>query len=287
MYECDAYGHVNNANYLRYMQEAAIEASAALGYDTAYYTALGHHWLIRETEIEYLRPLLYGDTVEVKTWVADFRRVRSRRNYELRSLATGELAAQASTDWVYVNSATGEPGPVPPEMAATFLPPGPARLPAAPRRRDHFPPPPPGVFRSRRRVAFFDLDPARHVNNAVYLSYVEDCGMAVLAARGWTLAQMWQAGFAILPRRHHLTYRTPVQLDDEIEISTWVSDVKRATALRHYTLTRVADAAPVAEVHTLYVWVDRETLKPIRIPAGFMADFRSNVAEEDADAVQP
>ena len=34
-YECDPYGHVNHANYLRYMQEAAFDASAAVGYDFA------------------------------------------------------------------------------------------------------------------------------------------------------------------------------------------------------------------------------------------------------------
>ena len=32
-YECDAYGHMNNAVYLRYMQEAGIEAAAAIGQD--------------------------------------------------------------------------------------------------------------------------------------------------------------------------------------------------------------------------------------------------------------
>jgi len=36
-YECDAYGHVNHANYLRYMQEAALDASAAAGYDIDWY----------------------------------------------------------------------------------------------------------------------------------------------------------------------------------------------------------------------------------------------------------
>ncbi len=89
-YECDGYGHVNNANYVRYMQEAALDASAAVGYDEARYNELGHIWLIRETNIEYLRPLRFGDSVEVTTWVGDFRRVRSRRFYELRSTATGD-----------------------------------------------------------------------------------------------------------------------------------------------------------------------------------------------------
>jgi YbgC/YbaW family acyl-CoA thioester hydrolase len=89
-YECDAYGHVNHANYLRYMQETALDASAAVGYDEARYLAMGTLWLIRETDIEYLCALRYGDSVEVVTWVGDFRRVRSRRFYELRHTDTGE-----------------------------------------------------------------------------------------------------------------------------------------------------------------------------------------------------
>src|SRR5512143_835096 len=98
--ECDAYGHVNNANYLRYMQETAFDASAAAGYDLARYATLGTHWLVRQTDVEFLAPLRYGDSVTVKTWVEDFRRVRSRRAYELRRAETGEVVARAITDWV-------------------------------------------------------------------------------------------------------------------------------------------------------------------------------------------
>ena len=56
-YECDLYGHVNNANYVRYMQEAAFDASAAVGYDEARYHAMGTMWLVHSTDIEYLNPL--------------------------------------------------------------------------------------------------------------------------------------------------------------------------------------------------------------------------------------
>ena len=108
-YECDAYGHVNHANYLRYMQEAAFDASAAAGYDIARYEADGRQWLVRETDITYLRPLVYGDTVIVRTWVADFRRVRSRRAYALRLAGSDEPVATATTEWVLLDSATLRP----------------------------------------------------------------------------------------------------------------------------------------------------------------------------------
>ena len=98
LYECDAYGHVNHANYLRYMQEAALDASAAVGYDKARYDAMEHFWLIMQTGITYLRPLQFNDTVIVKTWVSDFRRATSRRRYEFRIAESDELAAEGFSD---------------------------------------------------------------------------------------------------------------------------------------------------------------------------------------------
>src|SRR4029453_13245418 len=106
--ECDALGHVNNAHYLRYMQETAFDASAAAGYGMDRHDEMKRLWLARQTEIEYLRPLRYGGSVTVKTWVADFRRVTSRRDYELRLAGSGELVARAYTDWVFMDSETGK-----------------------------------------------------------------------------------------------------------------------------------------------------------------------------------
>lgn len=79
-YECDAYGHVNHANYVRYMQETAFDASAAVGYALADYEIMGRFWLVRETGVTYIRPLTYGDTVIVKTWVSNYMDSCLRRN---------------------------------------------------------------------------------------------------------------------------------------------------------------------------------------------------------------
>ncbi len=277
-YECDAYGHVNHANYLRYMQEAAFDASAAAGYDVPSYRRMGRTWLVRETDITYLKPLAYGDTLLVKTWVLDFRRFRSRRAYELRLAATGEIVAQAHTDWIFLNSQTLRPQAVPQEMIAAFLPDGP---PADVPPRETFPkapPPPPGVYKMRRRVQWRDIDQAEHVNNATYMAYFEDCSVQVARAHGWTMARMMASGFGIVARRYRIDYRQAAVLDDELELATWVSDAKRATAVRHYTISRVSDGQLLARAHGLWVWVDLATGRPIRIPADFLADFAPNIA---------
>ncbi len=193
--ECDAYGHVNNANYLRYMQEAAFNASAAVGYDVKRYAELGQYWLVRETAIEYFKPLKYGDEFEIKTWVVDFRRVRSRRTYEFRRVGSDEVIARGMTDWVYLDQATQRPVTVPPEMIRAFAPDGEA---VATQSRESFPkppPPPPGIFKMRRRVMWQDIDQAQHVNNAVYLSYTEDCGFQLLKHFKWPVQRMREARF--------------------------------------------------------------------------------------------
>jgi acyl-CoA thioester hydrolase len=276
-YECDADGHVNHANYLRYMQEAAMDASAAAGYSIPRYEAMGRQWLIRETDISYLKLLTYGDSVIVKTWVADFRRVQSRRAYELRHAQSGEIVAQAHTDWVYMDTATLRPISVPPEMVRGFWPEG---APDPAPRREPFPaapPPPPGVFRTRRHVEWRDIDLAQHVNNATYMAYFEDCSVQDAVTHGWTVARMREAGFGIFARRYRIEYRLPALLDDELEVSTWISDVKRSSAVRHYTITRAGDEALLARGHALWVWVDLATGRPLRVPEDFAAAFADNI----------
>jgi acyl-CoA thioester hydrolase len=282
-YECDAYGHLNNANYLRYMQEAAFDASADAGFDFARYEELGHNWLVRESEIEYLRPLGYDDRVAVKTWVSDFRRASSRRRYEFTHLESGELVARAYTDWVYLDTKTLRPATVPQEMARAFFPEG---VPETFPPREPFPsasPPPAGVFKMRRKVAWRDLDSMQHVNNAVYLEYIEECGMQAIAAHRWPWTRMAEQGFAIFIRKQQIRYRQPALMDDELEISTWASNVRRSTATRHYTIHRVADGTLLGEVHSLGVWVDLETGQPIRIPEQLLADFAPNITESVAE----
>jgi acyl-CoA thioester hydrolase len=130
----------------------------------------------------------------------------------------------------------------------------------------------------RHRVSWQDLDMTQRVSEAAMMGFVENCGMGVIAAHGWPSERMVAAGFAIILRRHAAVFPIPAQLGDDLEIATWVSDVKRISATRHYTIRRVTDAVLLARVDTLGVWVDVASGRPIRIPAEFSNDFAPNVS---------
>ncbi len=115
--EIDENGHVNNVEFVRWMQEVAISHSDAAGC-TAATRANRAAWFARRHQIEYLRPVRAGEQISVRTWVGDIRRVASLRRYEF--VRGGEIVARGETDWVYVDSASGRPRSIPQEIRAMF-----------------------------------------------------------------------------------------------------------------------------------------------------------------------
>ncbi|MFM8322615.1 MAG: acyl-CoA thioesterase [Chloroflexota bacterium] len=279
-YECDAYGHLNNANYLRYMQEAAFNASAAAGYGLEHYAGMQRIWLIRESELEFLRPLGYNQEAAVATQVADFRRVTSRRSYVFTRTGDPQEAGPVATgwsDWVFMDTRLQRPARIPQALIDAFYPEGnpPDGM------GDPFPslpPAPPGAFVQRRRVAWQEIDPVGHVNNANYAVYASDCGFAATEHFGWPWERLAQMGIGIYLRRLRVQYLQPALFGDELQISAWIYNARRSTAQRCYTITRVSDGALLAQVDTLSVWVSLQSGQPVRIPPQMRADFAPNIA---------
>ncbi|MDH5507418.1 MAG: thioesterase, partial [Anaerolineae bacterium] len=250
-YECNADGFLRVPNALNYIQEAAFDASAAAGYGEARYQEMGRVWLTRENSIEFMRPMRYGDTVEIKTWVQDFRRVRSRRVYEFRVVGSEEMAARAVTDWVFLDMASHRPVSIPEELAAAFFPNG--STPQA-QAREPFPARPDqpvGSFTQQRPVTWSDLDPQQHVNNSIYTAYIEDfmsqaLGTLKIEPRGW----------AIYPRLHRIEHRGQARLGDELTLRMSFAGLDTERGERHCSIQRVSDGELVAQGHTVWGYYD-------------------------------
>lgn len=120
--DIDAYGHVNNAVYLQWLDRAAWSHSAALGLSIAECTRLRRGMAALRIEIDYLRAALPRDRVEVATWIAaSDRRLRVTRRFQLRHAADGGTLARATTQYVCLNLDSGRAVRMPPEFSAAYV----------------------------------------------------------------------------------------------------------------------------------------------------------------------
>ncbi len=216
-YELDGLGHVNNASYARYLEEAATRASGDAGYDYRWYETHGTVWVVRKLYLRYHAPALYGDELEITTWVADFGRVQSHRDYEIRRVRDGELAVRARANWVYVDRATQRPLRIPEEMRAAFdsaneTPDLGTRVPHAERFEGGH------RYRHQRRVQRYELDSLGHVNHAMYLNWIEQAVFEACACAGYTPARMREEGFFIVNGAHEIEYFHSAVDGDPVEI---------------------------------------------------------------------
>ena len=100
------------------------------------------------------------------------------------------------------------------------------------------------------------------------------------AAYDWPMSRYLKDGKGWLVREHHIEYRQPAHLEDELEITTWLSDIKRATCVRRYVIQRVGDQALLARAYTKWAFTDLDTGGVTRIPAELLKDFAENINGE-------
>jgi acyl-CoA thioester hydrolase len=110
-YECDTYGHVNNAVYLHYLEFAREHYMRELGISFNEMRASGVGLYVARISVDYKRPALPEDMLTVLT--RPLKRSRIGGILGQKVMRGETLIAQAEVTWVSVN-AQGRPTPLPP-----------------------------------------------------------------------------------------------------------------------------------------------------------------------------
>jgi acyl-ACP thioesterase len=209
--ECGPDGAVRSSALLRYAQDLAWIHSERLGFGREWYGERNLAWVVRAVELVMLAPIRLGTTIELSTRVSGFRKVWARRRTEGRD-ETGAPVVWAHTDWVMTDTVRGAPGRVPAEFHTAFAVPDggfePGRVP--------LPPTPEDATRAGTRVRHQDIDPMGHVNNAVYVDYLEE---ALLAAGPAPAALT-----TTTPRRIRIEYAWPAAPGAALLGEVWPTD---------------------------------------------------------------
>ncbi|GHV94424.1 thioesterase [Spirochaetia bacterium] len=111
-YECDSYGHVNNANYLNYLEFARYELLKDIGFDYPRAVKAGYGVYVARIEIDYKKPAVTDEKLTIKTWPIKKGAVSG---ILIQEIWRGEdLLVEAKVTWAFVDS-RGIPAKIPPE----------------------------------------------------------------------------------------------------------------------------------------------------------------------------
>jgi acyl-CoA thioester hydrolase len=129
------------------------------------------------------------------------------------------------------------------------------------------------VYRYEFTVSEDDLDENGHVNNVVYVQWMQDVATRHADAAGCTAATK-SAGAVWVVRSHNVEYLRPAFAGDPVAALTWVVNFRRVTSLRKYKFLRTSDNAILARGETDWVFVDAGTGRPRIITADVAGAFR-------------
>jgi acyl-ACP thioesterase len=206
--EATSHETVRTAVQLAWLADCAWQHSTALGFGREWYTEQNLFWLVRGVQLEVYRPIATYAGVFVSTRVMGYRRVAARRESDIFD-ESGTRLAHAEIDWVMTNE-RGMPTRVPVDFHR-FVVDGEASF---EMHKVRLPATPPDAAARRFDVRRRDLDPLDHVNNSVYVDYLEE---ALEAAGQIELLNS-------TPRRYELDFAAAAARGEQVADMAWPQD---------------------------------------------------------------
>ena len=109
------------------------------------------------------------------------------------------------------------------------------------------------------------IDENGHVNNVTYVQWMQDIAVEHYEALGG-INPTQLIGATWVVREHKIEYLLPAFAGEEIQIRTWVENVRRVRSLRKYEFVRESDGKTLVKGETDWVFVDSKTGMPRAIP---------------------
>jgi acyl-CoA thioester hydrolase len=133
------------------------------------------------------------------------------------------------------------------------------------------------IFRVQMIAADGDIDALGHVNNVVFVRWIQEVAVAHTASLGVGLDDLRCLGGAFVVARQEVDYLRPALRGDVIEARTWISSLMVAKCIRATELVRAGDGEPLARARTTWGFVDLTTGRPMRVPEPVRRAFAPHV----------
>ncbi len=256
-YEVGRLGIVSSGTLLRYLEHLATEGSAAAGYPRSWYDAHDTAWVVRQMAFEQERPIGIGALLALETWPSQFARIQAYREYLVSNASTGQMLARAHAHWVYVNRQRGLPIRLPADFADHAIP-DPQEVPIAP---------PPVVqpftgevpdFRLVVRARRSEADTMGHINNTVYMDWLEEAIYEALEALPASVVEegdLPSERQRCFVKQARLDYMKPCLPGEMVEIETTCTGRYAGGLTWQQTIRRPATEETILRAESVWGWL--------------------------------
>ena len=106
------------------------------------------------------------------------------------------------------------------------------------------------------------LDAMNHVNNVIYVQWMQD--IATMHWDAFASDKLKQEVLWVV-RQHVIDYHNQAFLNDQLQMETWTGEYTNVTWKRHYEITRPSDNKKIISAASVWIPLDRKTQRPRRI----------------------
>lgn len=110
------------------------------------------------------------------------------------------------------------------------------------------------------------IDENGHVNNVVYVQWMQDVATAHADQAGYGVTHCLELGGTWVVRSHSIEYLGAALLGDRLRLETWVAELGRCGCQRRYRMVREADGRVLARAGSHYVYINTTTQRPQVLP---------------------
>ncbi|MBW4612109.1 MAG: acyl-CoA thioesterase [Desmonostoc vinosum HA7617-LM4] len=132
-------------------------------------------------------------------------------------------------------------------------------------------------------VYSYQIDFLGHVNNAVYIHWMEIGRTKLLEAIGLPTHEIFNQGFAPVLVHTSITYKSPLYLGDRVQLELWLAELRNASAIMQFRFYN-SQKTLVAEGLQKGLFVDKRTMRPRRLSPEERALFIPYLIANDAES---
>jgi acyl-CoA thioester hydrolase len=115
-----------------------------------------------------------------------------------------------------------------------------------------------------QEIHTFHIDFLGHVNNGVYIQWMEIGRTKLLEAAGLVISEILKQSFAPLLVQTTITYKVPLYLGDRAHIEVWLSELRNATGIMQFRFYNTQGVL-VAQGSQKGLFIDTKTMQPKRL----------------------